>query len=375
MAANLFQSLFSYRPGDVLTPAENFLTEGFAYLLKSHDEVAQAWAEKVLLKHGCTIDFDMCSVETQEPFRRNEGATTVFPDMVIRCSLEGRETHVILSEHKWSSSTNREQLRTYRSLLVDFEEGSCVAFIGARVDQQAEALQECKAAFLWEDVYRFLVPYAKDSGIVREFVEFLRSQGLGPQEPLSLGMIAAYTYARPIPDRCMDICKRLGQSERIWDFLPERFRTQRQAQGLRWGRVVLEFGPGNWHLMWHVAAGFLLDGTDHQLELCAPERGFDLMFLIEGQRTTKIKGSVLLEKANSLRAKFPDAQVTDQNQAKSPWRKLVVRRPLADVIAPHDTEEAQTEAIYQQFEAWCVEIFADGMLEAAFWEMWPSSGD
>jgi hypothetical protein len=84
---------------------------------------------------------------------------------------------------------------------------------------------------------------------------------------------------------------------------------------------------------------------------------------------------VLLEKANSLRTKFPEAQVTDQDQTKSKWRKLVVRRPLADVIASHDTEEAQVEAIYRQFEAWCVEIFADGMLEAALRETWPSSGD
>ncbi len=375
MAANLFQSLFSYRPGDALTPAENFLTEGFAYLLKSHDEVAKAWARKVLLKHGCTSDSDTCSVETREPFRRSEGETTVFPDMVIRCSVEGRETHVILSEHKWSSPTNREQLRTYKSLLVDCAEGSCVAFIGARVDQQAEALQECKAAFLWEEVHQFLVPYAKESGIVHEFVEFLRSQGLGPQEPLSLSMIAAYTYARSIPDRCMRICQRLGQNERTWDFLPERFRTQRQPQGMRWGRVVLEFGPDIWHPTWHVAAGFLLDGNDHQLKLCDDRRGFDLMFLIEGQRTAKIKGPVLLEKANSLRTKFPDSQVTDQDQAKNGWRKLVVRTPLADVIASNDTKEAQVEAIYRQFEAWCVEIFADGMLEAALRETWPSSGD
>ncbi len=48
MAANLFASLYSYRPGESLTPGENFLTEGFAYLLKSHEVVAKAWAQNVL---------------------------------------------------------------------------------------------------------------------------------------------------------------------------------------------------------------------------------------------------------------------------------------------------------------------------------------
>jgi hypothetical protein len=370
MGANLFQSLFSYRPGGVLTPEENFLTEGFAYTLKSEAEIGQAWARHVLERSGRTCKFDTCRVETQESFRRGDGGGAVFPDMVMRCSDGDRETYVILSEHKWRSPTNREQLRTYRNLLADCAERSCLAFIGATVLQRAEALPECDAAFLWEDVYQFLNPFADGNRMVREFTEFLQSQELGPQEPLSLGIVAAYTYAQPVPGQCLKIIQRLADEEWPWDFLPGMVRAQRQPQGLRWGRVVLEFGSGDWHP--GVAAGFLLDGSDHRLDLCDKERGFDLMFLIEARPPgTNIKGPAIQSKAGSLRKRFSDVTVTDQNEAKSRWRKLVVRKPLANVIHALGSEDAQVQAIYRQFEEWCTEIFADGTMEAAFRETWP----
>jgi hypothetical protein len=183
-------------------------------------------------------------------------------------------------------------------------------------------------------------------------------------------MIAAYTYARSVPDCCLRLLQKLTGKEWSWEFLPTKFRIQKRAQSLRWGRVVLEFGPEDWKP--NIVAGFLLDGGDHQVDLCDPQRGFDIYFGIDGPSGVKVEGQAVVAKANALRERFPDAQVTGQNQAKNRWRKLMVRKPLADVIGPHATEDAQATAIYKQFEAWCIEVFADGEMQKAFLETWPT---
>src|ERR1039457_2399050 len=67
----------------------------------------------------------------------------------------------------------------------------------------------------------------------------------------------------------------------------------------------------------------------------------------------------------------PNTVALDQNQVKSKWRKLVVRTPLADIIVAKNTDEQQTQAIYERFAEWGRVLFEDGTLESAFRDTWP----
>jgi hypothetical protein len=143
----------------------------------------------------------------------------------------------------------------------------------------------------------------------------------------------------------------------------------RHPQPLRWGRVGIEFFFENWRP--DIFAGFLLDGKDHKLDLVDPTKGIDLMLLIEADSpSTSVSGGAIRLAAQRILT-VPNTVALDQDQVKSKWRKLVVRTPLADIIVAKNTDEQQTQAMYERFAEWGRVLFEDGTLESAFRDTWP----
>ena len=80
MENNLLVNLRKYRPRDKSDPLENFLTEAFAHLLKSSDEVMSAVLAKLNEKSKLPKAFNPSryEVSTQENFNGK------FPDMLVK---------------------------------------------------------------------------------------------------------------------------------------------------------------------------------------------------------------------------------------------------------------------------------------------------
>jgi hypothetical protein len=371
MEKNLFESLYSYRPRKKVTPGENFLTEAFAYILSSNSDICKSWVAEVTkgeIKKGDILEDP--DVDTQISYLKPKSKSIYLSiDMVITLSVKNMGDCVLFFEHKWNGPINRDQLKTYREILSFMDKRSWLYSITATVMQRAEAEDLCDNSILWESVCNFLSERETQSTMVIEFIEFLKNKGLGPQEPLSLGKIAAYTFSLSVPNDCLRLTNILAEKQ--WNFLPARFRDNKTVSKLRWGRVGLDFGatvPSDWNP--NLFAGFLLYGRDHGVELCDYRRGIDLMFAIEAQPKVALKGKAFKDKTRAIIEEFPTLTVQTSDQLKNRWRKLFIREPLAEIIKIYEDENKQIAAIYKRFKEYCTILFSDGSLDKLFQKTW-----
>ena len=377
MGTNLLQALFSCRPREDRTPKEDFLTEAFACLLAKESDLCSRWIAE--LTDG-RIQPDMLaaepSVTTQEVHRfEGDEAKSRRIDMVVQFATKTSGDHLWFAEHKWDSPASVDQLETYRQILQqmpnDISTGLC--FICANVAQQAEARSHCEKAFLWEDIHRFLLSEKTRSPQASELAEFLGLQGLGIQEPLSIGSLAAYGFGQSVPGAMIRLAGLLAEASYEWDVLPKRFRLNRTVTSkIQWGRIGVSFSPSE-EKRWepNLFAGFLLDGENHGFELCDLKQGPDLVFLIECEPGISIRGTALQEKAEKAVEAFPQAVVRKPNDLGKNWRKTVIREPLAKVIRSESTPDKQCEAIYKRLGAYCRVLFDGGELETSLRQTWP----
>lgn len=76
---NLFLSLFEFHPRDGHTPKENFLTEAFAYLLRTDEPVLNVWLSRLL---GRKIERATCEIKTRQTEQDLETDTSIYPDLL-----------------------------------------------------------------------------------------------------------------------------------------------------------------------------------------------------------------------------------------------------------------------------------------------------
>lgn len=357
-APNLFHALLSYRPREDRSSKENFLTEAFAYTLRTNTEVCRAWVRSLTGEppeafHG------PIEVDTQVTLRVPDAKTWSIADMVIRCGLADSSELTLLFEHKWDSKADAGQLRRYCAIAAA-KAKTTVVFIGATAMQLAAVKEHSEAVKLlrWQEVHDFLQKNGGDG--VHDLVEFLALQGLGPTEPLSWPKLAAYIEGCSVENDCLRIAATLA--ERDWSFLPARFRSAYAPGKMRWGRIGIELNIHDWERP-HLFLGFLLDGTDHQLPLVSPRTSIDLTLMLEADVKTTIDPAVLARRAEALNA--PGVVVHHGPQLKSRWRKLVVREALTDTLRGKPSEAEQIDAIYTRLRQWGSLLFEGGELEKA----------
>src|ERR1700720_2027505 len=90
-APNLFEGLFDFFPRDGHTPRENFLSEAFAYILRTSEGALDAWVSHVFDRRVHCASFE---VRTRVR-RYTENDSLVFPDMSIRGTIADGETFEI----------------------------------------------------------------------------------------------------------------------------------------------------------------------------------------------------------------------------------------------------------------------------------------
>lgn len=381
---NLFIALFDFHPREGHLPRENFLTEGFAYVLRTSKPARDAWLSKVLER---TVDTYETTILTRdsEPL----GDTTVFPDMVIKTQLADGKEELIYSEHKWHAPCDGGQLQKYYAVAKAKSQDAQIVFIGTSLEQKRLAVKimlgaEKKPArcFLWEDVFECLntIPNEGDPILV-QFIDFMKTYGLSPGEPLSLEKLQAYLEAQArakqanqtadnfeqLLDRLANKLNEEHNEEHKWKIIPRRFHKNRQVTN-RFGRIAIEFAADGWKPT--ITLGFLIDTQGHGVTYTNSSKGIDLLLrieampvLLQGADSVKV---VLRKKVPILKNEAASVLMVRERGNGNSHSLLLVRSCLWDVIQAAKSETEQLECLYTRLNRWLTILFEDGELEASF---------
>jgi hypothetical protein len=360
---NLFESLFEFHP----RPKENFLTESFAYLLRTDEGVRNCWLSLLL---GRKIERAACEVFTRQTERDVEDDTPVYPDLVLVGQLSNGERFAVYCEHKWDSPCNQGQLKRYHKVVLRTGSHAHLVFVGATLTQRSDAercfFDKCFKCFLWEDVFNALDGVPNKSPILKEFLDFMKSHGLSPALPLTVETMRAFLQASGFLKSLLNFANKLNTNY-SWDVIPNRFHASNYVHDA-WGRVGIRFETEEWKPA--LTAGFLYDETDHKVKLVNREKGIDLLLRIEAEpkntRNIQPALAVLDQKRKDLKRTAASVLLKGEHGNGNPYSVLIVRECLGGVIENANTEGEQLEAIHKKLTQWLQVLFKDGLLEKAF---------
>ncbi len=363
---NLFESLFDFYPREDHTPKENFLTESFAYLLQTDEDVRNGWLSVLLDRKVESVE---CEVITRQAEADLEADTSVYPDLLLDGQLSDGERFAVYCEHKWDSPCNHAQLRRYRKVAERKGGYARLAFVGATIKQRSEAekcfADDCCRCLLWEDVFKTLNTLPNKCPMLKEFLDFMESHGLSPGKPLAIEVMRAFLQASDFRKSLQNMANKL-LANYSWEVIPKRY--ERIYVQDAYGRVVIRFETEQWRP--GLALGFLYDESDHRVKLVNRDKGIDLMLRIETypKYTKDLQPAlaILGEKRKVLKRTAASVLLKGERGNGNAHTVLIVRECLGDLIERAKTEGEQLETIYKRLTSWLQVLFEDGILEDAF---------
>lgn len=369
---SLFNDLFKVRIREDHSPKENFLSESFAYVLRAVDGVRQSWISKIC---GRSLSLAKFNVSTRGSEVDPVTKTVIFPDLRVDATTIEGEPIVVFAEHKWDSPCRIDQLRSYRRIADNSKPKASLLFVGARRDQlvQARGSGSVDVSYYWEDVYKFLQHFTNQSELLKDFLFFMKSQGLGPVAPVTPEKLKAFMESNDLLFQLSVFCRKLAD-EYTWDIIPARYHGNLPLSVEdRYGRVAIEFLGANWAPT--ITLGFLYSGLDHKVPLTDPSRGIDLFLRIEANPKLNPNPESLLallkQKLPALRETAGQALVQGDPNNGNRHTLLIIQESLVKVLRGiHETHE-QLDKIHQTFEVWLSTLFQDGSLEAELLKLKP----
>lgn len=385
-APNLFNALFDFRSRDKHTPEENFLSEAFAYVLKTSQPACDAWLSKVLKRpvngSKCKIftrKVERFKVEIANPESKREQfeVKIVYPDMLIEAELSDGTSEVIYSEHKWGAQCSPNQLQSYYEVAKQRTPCARVVFIGSHLRQRLIALRtrlepekkRLDGCFLWDEVYQVLEDKSLEkSEIFQQFLVFMKTNELNPGEMLSPAGLVALPEASKATRSINRAIRILGQMS--WDIIPSRYMGNPKIRYEDCGCTDISFSTEGWCP--GVNFGFLIDTSrGYEVSLTQPVKGIDLMLRI-GSHKEKLRSermgpvlAILEQKLPFLKKNADGALLLGQAGNGCPYSLVIVQKCLAEIIKNAETEADQHDAIYQFLQDHLTILFGDGTLEAA----------
>jgi len=358
MKDNLLLALSKYRPREGHTPLENFITEAFAWLLRSDDNFACSF-----FKHFCKENISPRNMEINTQLNLDGN----FPDMVI--SIDSR---VWIFEHKTFTRLSSDQLTKYRdSANKRFGSAKIVLITGFKSQHE----QYPDIALTWCDIYEFLRSFVNPNSSVffTYFSELLKGNGLGPQPALSYESIIYYLPSKDfrvnleqILWKAYETIEKTNRFDFFYTALEEDKSTNLKWNGdvsKFWGRVGTEYlriwRPG-------VFIGCIVDNTDHGNNYMDYSKGIDysLIFSFDQEKSEdndmKCYGKIDYEQDevyNQLLSEisrddlygfevYEHARETEPNR----WHPLYVRKSLSDVLVGLGTQEEQVSKLLDESE-------------------------
>lgn len=259
---NLLVNLRKYRPREQADPLENFITEAFAWLLRGSEEVREELL-KLMNEH---LDVPVPYVNADVVISTQENFRNKFPDMVLRWP-----EWLVVFEHKIWSELHDDQLKNYRNYAIDTvgEHKHRIILITAKKKQHK---QDPDAALCWEQIYKRFelicesVTDVTVSWAIKDFLELLKAEGLGPSTPINKFSLAHYTDSIALDEQLNNICANTLNEQ--WPLKNEGWQANKKKKC--WGRIGIEFNTSDssQNPTWEpgVFCGFMVDDSDHQIQ-------------------------------------------------------------------------------------------------------------
>ena len=362
MKPGIFEALRKYSPKENRDQLENFITEGFAWILNQYPDLAKLLLKSFNLKRNVeewTHEFENCNCE----WRTQENFGGKFPDMV--CYFEN-SNKVIVFEHKTWSPLGQNQIEIYREYSrQNFEDNFFVLITATRQqNQQNSDLHLC-----WSDIYTLLFRWEEqnDGHLIKDFRMLLKNEGLGPPAHISNTTIRYYYETRDLKKKLLNISRRIVSREKQlkdWEKLVRNdyrlfVQTQRGKDHF-YGRIGLELlawdnedhGPGG------LFVGVLVDGDDHYTKPLDPIKGPDFCLIVSfsgslhsfysKEKSYEILVEILQNKVRRLDGQWQFYNhLADPNVPEKNWyHPFHIRKPLLDVFSGTETLEDQENRFY-----------------------------
>ena len=372
----LFDALGRYSPGDGNDPLENFITEGFAWLLNKYPEFSEFFLrhlEKKLRKKARQLNVNKydCEWSTQVNFNGKR------PDMVYRW-----ENKAIVFEHKTWNRLDEYQIKNYRDYAeCNFDESRIVLITATR--QQHE--QDPDHALCWSDIYKLISDWEQETNgnipfLLKDFQKFLKNRDLGPPAPASHAAIRYYCEARGMERNLEKLIKRVMEREKRekeWRRMIRKDYNLRKDN--RSGRMGISLwgkgGEDEWSP--NIFVGVLLDGEGHYTEPIDSAMGPDfcliLCFATHLHGTYK-KNEHYRELLCNVQQKLNDESKgwefynhLEDRTVRNPnkWHPIHIRKPLLDVFAGTENYEEQEERFYEA-ASFLIKLFGE---DESFWKL------
>jgi len=366
--ANVFSSLFGWRPSENKSSSENFLTEAFVYCLRANEKLCRTWLTKIL---GQDVDCSGIEITTRASYVDQENATTIYPDIDARGTFENGKPFNLLIEVKWGAPYDRSQVQKYDRLLKG-QENPYLIFISPnamdclKAAQDAGSLQSRFQAIRWDQVHSHLTAYSQHCRITRELGDFMDQQGLSAPKPISSTLIDEYLAGRDLLRRLWRYAEKLHH-EFKWDFLPEIYHSpDHQSVRDQFGRIGIVFTPNGWDGA--ISVGFLYSNHDHKVRFAdGSNASVDLMMRIES--APKAAGreeviSALREVAPKVKTAGGAVHLAGDHGNKNRHTLFIAQMSLRDFVQGNGESE-QLRLMHEQIHTWSDALFRDGRLAEA----------
>ena len=377
----LFDALGRYSPGDGNDPLENFITEGFAWLLNKYPEFSEFFLrhleEELRRKkqpRPLNVNNYDCDWSTQDNFAGK------YPDMVCRFRDENK---AIVFEHKVGSDLHENQLKDYRDYAQqEFDDSRIVLITATR--QQHE--QDPDHALCWSDIYKLISDWEQETNgniffLLKDFQKFLKNRDLGPPAPVSRAAIRYYCEARGMEQNLKKIIKRVikrEKREKKWRrMLREDYHLKEDNRSGRMG--ISLWGEGNedeWFP--NIFVGILLDGKNHSTKPIDSARGPDFCLIL--CFATHLHGTYkrnehyrellcnVQQKLNDESKGWKFYNHLEDRTVRNPnkWHPVHIRRPLLDVDVFAGIENEEQEERFYEAASFLIKLFGE---EESFWKL------
>ena len=381
MATGLFEALRRYSPREDRDPLENFITEGFAWILNNYRDFGEFFLQKLeekLKDEGkeWSIGNYGCEWLTQENFNGK------YPDMV--CHFNG-ENKAIVFEHKTlGRDLDKDQLANYKEYACEnFDEYRIVLITATQ--QQHE--QDPDLALCWSDIYNLISDWESNSEpLIKDFQQLLKSEELGPPRiPKYYEKIEFKKNIRAL----IEGVKEREEQKKVWENIIKK-EDYKLSILKNWrnydyfGKIGLELlswpdedsdfpnhGPGC------IIVGILLDAKAHYTNLIDPDKGPDFCLIISfddslhdfyNNKVPAYKKLVeeLSKKVAQLNDgwEFYDHLADSDAPRKNKTNPIYIRKPMRDVLGTESCED-QEERFYEAASE-LIKLVAE---EESFWEL------
>lgn len=371
LSDSLFSALRKYPKSQELDPIENFLTEGFAWLLRNKEMLAREFVDYLSLKLPEPLPLTHKLPEWKTQYTFPGGQIDMLADW---------GQFALIFEHKVWSNLSPEQLDRYRNYAktnLKWSQGYKLILITGLTRQHE---QNPDLALTWSDIYKFLKHWLEtksDDSLVRDFIDMLAEENLGPVAPVSYESIVSYFPAKSLQSNLKNITLRAAEVD--WRWVLERIGFNKDAPihsmpakyQHQFGRLGLEILDVSFP---SIFVGTLLDGSDFKVQPSNLHLGPDFCLILgfdirkwksfeseffHSDEYTKLRSRL---KESSRAWDFHDHRF---DVARSnPWHPLHLRKPLAEVLRGTITFEEQVDRFILHGREVIKLLLAGGELEA-----------